>query len=339
MKTKSLLVFSVLSFLLTACASSIDPQRSDNSSEESSQLHPTIHETQTYDVLKTSGVVYAEGLSHSDWGSDDAEAIPLLVDVYEPEGAPGNRPVILLIHGGGYQQGSRLYPPVVQFCGYFASRGWVAFSIDYRLQEDHGTVPQEWEDAIDQNYPEDIKDQVMAVYPANRDAKAALRWIYANASEYQVNTDYITVLGGSAGASMAIILGVTEEENFRDELSSSDDPTLISTHLDQPAEIHTIIDLWGSSGNIDRLDLTYGIESFDAADAPIMIAHGTVDDVVNFSNAEYIRDKYEETGVDYKFYALEGESHSAWSAKVDGMDLTQLSFDFIVSQQELSVLE
>jgi acetyl esterase/lipase len=339
MKTKLLLIISVLSILLTACGFYIGPQKSDSSFEELSLLHPTVYETQTYKVIKTPGVVYAEGLSHSDWGSDDVEVLPLLVDVYEPDGAPGNRPAILLIHGGGYQQGSRLYPPIVQMCNYFASRGWVAFSIDYRLQEDHGTVPQEWEDAIDQNYPEDIKDQVMAVYPANRDAKAALRWINANASEFQINTEYITALGGSAGASMAIMLGVTEEENFRDELSISDDPTLHSTHLNQPAKIHTIIDLWGSTGNIDWLDLAYAIESFDAADAPIMIAHGRLDDIVDFSNAEYIRGKYEENGIDYKFYALEGESHSAWSARVDGMDLAQLSFIFIVSWQELTVVE
>ena len=42
-------------------------------------------------------------------------------------------------------------------------------------------------------------NQIYAMYPTHRDAKAALRWIIANADNYNINTDYITVGGGSAG--------------------------------------------------------------------------------------------------------------------------------------------
>ena len=38
------------------------------------------------------------------------------------------------------------------------------------------------------------------MYAAQRDAKAALRWMVANASTYGINPDYITVGGASAGA-------------------------------------------------------------------------------------------------------------------------------------------
>ena len=42
------------------------------------------------------------------------------------------------------------------------------------------------------------------MYPAMRDAKAAVRWVRANAEQYNAAPEYITAIGGSAGAVVAI---------------------------------------------------------------------------------------------------------------------------------------
>lgn len=296
---------------------------------------PIVYETTRFNV-ESSTEIYAKGLRHSDWMSESTEERDLLLDIYEPIDAPENRPVIIFIYGGGYIGGSRTQ--FTQAGQYFAERGWVAISIEYRLVRDHGTVPQAWYDAVMQApIPQGQKDQALAIYAASRDAKAAVRWVYANAETYQINTDYISVLGGSAGAGLAIMLGITEGEDFRDELTLDDDPTLESTHLDQDAEVHTVLNMWGTTAPIELLSTVYNLDRFDETDAPILTVHGTADRVVDFSHAEYLRDEYEKTGVNYALYPLEGVGHSAWTARIDGMTLPELAFVFITEQQQLII--
>lgn len=345
------MLFLLLGFLLMgfgACHNSdVESEPDDPSSLPTAiesanpgALVPTVHSATTYQVTVTKGIVYAEGLVHKDWESDATETIPLLLDIYQPEGAPANRPAIILIHGGGFSQGSRNNAPLVTMAKFFASHGWVCFSIDYRLEADHGSVPVEWKEVVNQStYTDQQKSGMMAMYPAARDAKAAVRWLYANAETYQVNTNFITVGGSSAGAYLSIMLGVTEPEDYRDELNIEEDPTLESTNLDQPAVIHTIIDLWGADGLIKMLEWIGLANHFDRKDAPILVVHGTADQTVNYNRAEEIVTAYEETGAHYKFIPLEGAPHSAWDAVSDGKSLNVLAFDFIVAQQGLVVVE
>ena len=308
--------------------------------EESISAVPIVYASETFTVTTAKGIVYAEGLSHDDWNSGEAEVISLYLDVYEPKDAPGNRPAMILIHGGGFRGGSRNHRPIVEMAEYFASRGWVCLSIDYRLEGDRGTVPTDWEDTVNEiRMSEKEKNQVMAMYPAGRDAKAVVRWLYANAETYQVNTDFITVGGGSAGAYLSIMLGITEPEDYRDEISFSIDPTLQSTNFDQPSTVHTIIDFWGGAGLNRILERVWQVNRLDANDAPILIIHGTEDKTVDYEEAELLVKAYKETGVAYEIISLEGEPHSAWDATVDGKTLSELAFDFVVVQQKLTVLD
>jgi hypothetical protein len=44
--------------------------------------------------------------------------VPLLIDLYEPSGGPhGPRPVVIVIHGGGFTSQSRLDPGIVRIPG------------------------------------------------------------------------------------------------------------------------------------------------------------------------------------------------------------------------------
>ena len=126
----------------------------------------------------------------------------------------------MFIHGGGFTGGTN--KPGVEMGNYYASRD--GFSIDYRTTEElcdsedlllckdkimemtreekrrsiqdlHLKVDR---DGLDGS--ESIKhlQQAIAMYTAQRDAKAALRWIVANSSTYGINKDFITV-GASLG--------------------------------------------------------------------------------------------------------------------------------------------
>ena len=97
---------------------------------------------------------------------------------------PGQkRPTVVCIHGGSWVSGSaEVFFPLAR---YFASRGMVAFSINYRLVTADGT-----------GIPECLED-----------CKAAMRYIRGHSQEYGVDVHRIAVLGDSAGGHLAAALG------------------------------------------------------------------------------------------------------------------------------------
>jgi para-nitrobenzyl esterase len=293
---------------------------------------PTVKSASTYNVIIEEDITYAEGLSH-DGQSTSTVAIPLKLDVYAPDNSSENRPVYMFIHGGGFTGGGRKTNAIVAMGNYFASRGWVFISISYRTTKDLGTIytgitPQGWP-----NNP----GVYAAIYTAQRDAKSAMRWIVANADTYRINTDYITVGGGSAGAITALALGISEPEDFRDEISTTVDPTLLTTNLDETFKIRSIVDYWGSNVALGLLESVYGHNRYDSNDPELFIAHGTKDPTVSFSSANDLMAIYESTGVHAELVPLVDEKHTAWDATVNGKSLSDLSFEFLVERQNLNV--
>src|SRR4051812_15353431 len=104
----------------------------------------------------------------ADWKRDDA------------------RPVIVFFFGGGWKTGS--YQQFVPQSEYFASRGLVAASADYRIKSKHGTGPAE----------------------AVEDAKAAVSWLRAHAHELGIDANKIIASGGSAGGHLAVATALLE---------------------------------------------------------------------------------------------------------------------------------
>ncbi|CAL2080720.1 Peptidase_S9 domain-containing protein [Tenacibaculum sp. 190524A05c] len=330
---RKLIYTFALTTILYACSSSDANEVPDINNQA-----PTVTENSTYQVTVTKDITYAEGLSHQTINSSSSTVKELKLDAYVPNNSSTNRPAVLLIHGGGFVGGSKEVSQMTYLANYFAERGWVAFSINYRLQADLGTVPQEWANYIENNSALIAdKDQAYALYPASRDAKAALRWVFANAGTYNINPDYVSVGGGSAGAVSATMLGVTEAEDYFREISSSTDPTLASTNGGETTRVRTILDFWGSGVTARLINDLYGKQRFGANDAPIIIIHGTEDPTVLFSEAETLRDHYINSGVPYEFYPLEGKGHGPWNATFDGKRLEVLCFDFMVKQMNLNL--
>jgi len=319
---------------ISFCIENGNAQSPKNCDENS----PFVYADPVFNVLVEEGTIYAKGLSHQSINGNISNAMHLKLDVYLPDNELKNRPAIMLIHGGGFAGGTRKHDKIVNMANYFAARGWVAFSIDYRLKKDEGTVPQEWVD-YSVNLDTNTAQRFFSVYPAIRDAKAALRWVVANAGKYNVNTNHITVGGGSAGAGTAITLGLSNQEDYRDEISMSQDPTLGTANTDQQYQVHTILDFWGGKTTLDILDSLYNHQRFDFSDPPIFIAHGTEDPTVPFSKAQQLKDIYKANEMPFVFYPLEGKGHGAWNATINGKRLEALAFDFIVEQQNLTIKE
>lgn len=118
---------------------------------------------------------------------------PLALYVWKPEGhkADTKVPAIVLFHGGGFKSGN--YAQFREQAKYFASRGMVAMSVNYRLIKDPGV---EVEDCIE-------------------DAKSAMRWVRNNAAKLGVDPDRIASGGGSAGGYLAVAALLIEDINAK----------------------------------------------------------------------------------------------------------------------------
>jgi acetyl esterase/lipase len=132
----------------------------------------------------------------------------LTLDLYCPENASSALPVILWIHGGGWRRGRKEQCPAVALL----KDGFAVASIDYRLS---GEAP----------FPAQIED-----------CKAAVRWLRANASTYNLDPDEIGAWGMSAGGHLAALLGTSSEVP---ELEGSGD------NMKYPSRVQAVCDVAG----------------------------------------------------------------------------------------------
>ena len=298
---------------------------------------PSVWADSTFEVLFEDNVVYGSGMSHDGWGGPVIDTIALELDVYAPDNQEEGRPALVVIHGGGFFGGSNEQRAFVELSNQYASRGWVVFSINYRLAAQRGTVPASWLDSV-QFLPQGSNpNQALAMYPANRDAKAALRWVTSQADQYSIDVNHVSVLGGSAGACMAIAMGASNDGDYVTELSVMQDPTLQSTNLSESFQVQTVLDFWGGRASVDALSALDNEERFDSDNAPLMIVHGTADPTVDYAEATSLDSTYNANGIPCTLYAIENGGHGIWRATVNGAQLWSLGFAFMVEQQGLTV--
>ena len=321
---------------------------------------PIVQTRSSYTVLKDEDIVYAQGLAHNA-SSTSSFSIPIKLDIYYPDNSSTNKPVFMFIHGGGFKGGIKHKPEIVDMANYYASRGWVFISIDYRTTEELGTIqgmtqeeillyykgiaPQKWiENAIQGAQDLEQIQQAIAMYIAQRDAKSALRWVVANSNTYNINTDYITVGGASAGAITTIALGISNQEDFRDEISITEDTTLSTTNLDQTYNVKSMVYFWGSNIKLDVFEGVYNLEQYDRYDSndpELFMGHGEAyDSVTPYEESIELQGIYNSLGIHNELVTLllpngEPAGHGAWNAIVDGKGLSELTFEFIVERQNL----
>lgn len=106
--------------------------------------------------------------------------IVLQADVYYPKNTHQKYPAIILVHGGGWISGSKENQRVM--AQHLAENGFVAMTVNYRL-------------ANEAKYPAAIEDLYTAID-------------FLSKSKYPVDTNQLAILGASAGAQLATLVGV-----------------------------------------------------------------------------------------------------------------------------------
>ncbi|HLP51385.1 MAG TPA: T9SS type A sorting domain-containing protein [Chitinophagales bacterium] len=157
-------------------------------------------QTYTFDssaIKVTTGVTYAVSAR---WPAATIDSLKL--DVFEPDAVADTltkRPFILLAHGGAFLAGNRA--DMHYQCMEYARRGFVAATISYRLGWNCAATDLLGVCAFCQG--ENYKLQT-ATYRAAQDARAALRYMAANAATYGIDTAWLFAGGESAGSITAM---------------------------------------------------------------------------------------------------------------------------------------
>ena len=118
------------------------------------------------------------------------------LDLYTPPRGETPYPLVVVIHGGGWTVGDKRGElPSAAIPG-FLDLGYAVASVNYRLAGE-------------------------AVFPAQLlDVKAAIRYLRADAPVFHLDPDRFAVVGESAGAHLAALLGTTQA------FAEFDDPAL-----------------------------------------------------------------------------------------------------------------
>lgn len=149
------------------------------------------------EIRKDSNIVFA---NTKNIFSNQMQALQL--DVYYPDTTLdplSQRPFILLIHGGAFLAGTR--QEMAYECMEFARRGFVTATMDYRLGWNCPATDLIGVCIYCQGQNPNL---VKSTYCAAQDARAALRYIHTNATNWQIDPNTIFIGGESAGSITAM---------------------------------------------------------------------------------------------------------------------------------------
>ncbi len=167
----------------------------------------------------------------------------LLLDVIYPPKTDTlkNRPLLIFIHGGGFQSNSKngVYSSTV--CNSFSKRGYVTATIDYRL----GVEKSVTEDGKEVRTNKDFAE---ALYRAQQDGRAAIRFFRKHADEYGIDTSLIFITGSSAGSMTCLAIAYMNENEIPVEVNQKKWGSIEGNSGNEgySSKVKGVINAWGA---------------------------------------------------------------------------------------------
>lgn len=240
------------------------------------------------------------------------------LDLFVPTDGPGPYPAVVILHGGGWAKGS--YVDHRQQAKTLAGQGYVAASVGYRLAPRH-------------KFPAQIHD-----------VKCAVRWLRANADRYAVDRESVGVIGYSAGAHLALLLGLTQAQ---DGLEGD------GGHLEQSSSVQAVISLAGPTdltrpdwpditrpiifdwigGSLEQMPNVYRTASpityVHRGAPPVLIVQGTEDKIVPYEQAKLLRSALRRARVPSRLETMYGKGHGENWTPEDVKHIEQMMREFL----------
>jgi acetyl esterase/lipase len=208
----------------------------------------------------------------------------LKLHIYRPtDWKPSDkRPTIVFFFGGGWKNGN--HTQFTSQAEYFASRGLVCVTADYRVANQHKTTPD----------------------ACIEDAKSAMRYVRGHAADLGVDADRIVAAGGSAGGHLAAAVAMVPGFDAAGETPSvSCKPNamiLFNPALNAPDGY----EVKGADGQ--NLAEKFWPNRFLSKDAPPSIIFFGTEDRLNAGGKEYLA-KAKKLGVRAVLMMADGQKH------------------------------
>jgi acetyl esterase/lipase len=218
------------------------------------------------------------------------------LDVYMPPKKEKPTPIVINIHGGGWNHGVK--ESQTGFNTFFKMNYAVA-NVEYRL------TPQ-------------------ATAPAAvEDIRCALIYIIKHATELNIDTNKIVIMGGSAGAHLALTAGLLANDHRFDGNCKTDVNVKVAAIVDK----YGITDVWdwaygkditsksatrwlGDKANDEKFAKSVSpLYLVNKNSPPTFIVHGNADPVVPYQQSVALHKRMDELGVKNVFITVEGGQH------------------------------
>lgn len=248
---------------------------------------------------------------------DTIDGQKLMLDIALPKDG-GPHPCVIMFHGGAWIGGSRkdlsvgdkardgsYIPSTIEE---IAAKGYVAVSASYRL-------------APKFKFPAQIQD-----------ARAAVRFLRANAKEYGIDRDKFAAAGFSAGGHLALLLGLADKVDGWDAGGNLKESSRVQCVVDffGPADLSLyapsealvdayLVPVFGKTAKTDPevLKKASPITYASKTAPPILILHGTFDFVVPIIHSENLLKQLKDAGATAEMVTVRGEGHgwgsTAWT--------------------------
>ncbi len=219
-------------------------------------------------------------------------------DFYLPAALPkGKRlPAVIIIHGGGFNDGDKARPREIGFATNLVGNGYVVMSINYKLRKRQGEV----------TWPQSVLD-----------AKAAVRWLRKNADRLGIDPDRIGAIGGSAGGNLSAMLALTgPKDGFDEKEPYGEFSSRVSCGVDfygavKLMEYHDMKMFAKTRAEAPELyEKGSPVNYASADDAPMLIVHGSKDDTVPITQSESLAAALKKAGVEHEFVVVPDAVHT-----------------------------
>jgi acetyl esterase/lipase len=222
---------------------------------------------------------------------------PLLMDIFIPKHRDATpTPVVLWIHGGGWEMGDKNGNSGAKF---LANGGFMTASLSYRLS---GEAP----------FPAAVED-----------CKCAIRFLRANAEKYGMDPDRIGVAGSSAGGHLAELVATVDASAG---LEGHGGWQNVSSKVQAAASYYGVSDL---TAKFPQDTVPVIVRFFQGTEKekpalyrkaspifyvskhapPLLLVHGEEDDGVPFDQSVRMAEAYHRLGLPVEFIAVQNAGH------------------------------
>lgn len=243
----------------------------------------------------------------------------LHVNIFFPQDydKKGKLPCIVYFFGGAFIHGSPTQ--YTEHCKYFAGRGMVAATADYRV----------------------ISRNNCTAIECVLDAKSCIRWLRENADSLGIDANKIIMGGGSAGGFLCLTAALNDAQ-----FEESTDNKSVSCVPDAMVLINPVVNSEEFEFRIKKFpgkaDAINPLTHVRSGLPPAIAFHGTADEMSAFKYVEQFVNDYKSKGNEMELHSYEGMEHGfAQMNKNDGKyfkETLQLTDDWLVKHGYLQTV-